>query len=103
MRYLSYLRIGLSLGLAAMTTGAMADGMQADIPGLIEIKGTFVEGGVECPLFLTEDGTRYALQNIDLAIVRIGAAAVLMGAETQFSICQQGPAFDVQTAKVVAE
>jgi hypothetical protein len=79
-----------------MATAAMGDGPAKDA-NLIELRGTFVEGGVECPLFRTDDGTGYALQGIDLTAIRIGAAAVLQGREVEISICQQGRAFDVQS------
>lgn len=79
-----------------MSNPAAADGPSRDA-GLTELKGSFIEGGVECPLFRAEDGTKYALQGIDRSLIVIGEAAVLVGSEVQMSICQQGRAFDVQS------
>ena len=90
-----YFRIGLGLCLAALTTGAMADGMKTTTD-LTEITGTFVEGGVECPLFRTDDGRGFALMGIDRGTAKIGAKARLWGQAVEFSTCQQGDAFTVE-------
>ncbi len=81
-------------------TGAVADGAPQDA-GLIEIKGTFVEGGVECPLFRTEDSETYALEGIDRSLVQIGQQAALKGQFVMFSTCQQGQTFSVKSVEPV--
>jgi hypothetical protein len=97
------LLIGLYLSIAMLATGAVAEGMLASASDLVEIRGTFIEGGVECPLFRAEDETTYSLTGIDRTIIKIGASAVLTGAETQFSTCQQGPTFKVRSVTLVED
>jgi hypothetical protein len=83
-----------------MATAAMGDGPAKDA-NLIELRGTFVEGGVECPLFQVDGGPSYALQGIDRSIIRIGAKAVLIGRLVEFSTCQQGDAFAVNLVRLI--
>lgn len=79
-----------------LATAAGADGVaEAGGTDLIEIKGIFVEGGVECPLFRADDGRGFALTGLDRSAATIGAKATLWGREVQFSTCQQGPTLAV--------
>jgi hypothetical protein len=88
----------LSLGPFA----SPASDMSAISAGAVELHGEFVEGGVECPLFLVDDGRTFALEGIDLALVKIGATARLWGQESMMSTCQQGSAFSVVRVEIDA-
>ena len=62
-------------------------------PAGVEIAGSIIEGGVECPLFRTTDGRVFALDGVAKRKFSPGRSLRLRGREVAMSICQQGRSF----------
>lgn len=55
------------------------------------ILGVIVQGGVVCPLFLADDGSRFPLQGVDRERYPVGTRLSLVGQFVRVSKCMQGP------------
>ena len=80
------------VSLAAAYTGIIVmapDALSADV----EIVGSVIAGGVECPLFRTTDGRVFALDGVAKRNLPQGTRLRLRGREVAMSVCQQGKTF----------
>ena len=64
------------------------------------ITGMIVPGGVECPLFSSDDGQTFSLTGAHSGLLRNQRVKVT-GEITAFSFCQQGQTIDVQTIELL--
>lgn len=55
------------------------------------ILGVIVPGGVVCPMFLTDNGSRFPLQGLDRERYPVGTRLSLVGQFVRVSKCMQGP------------
>lgn len=96
-----FLCIGFMLGIALLSRSvaayAQVDGKaQGSMPvEELTVSGQVVEGGVECPLFRTDDGQTYSLSTITKAEAPVGVRMRLRGQVQDVSTCMQGTAFAV--------
>ncbi len=68
--------------------------------GRQELLGALIEGGVECPLFQTDDGKRYTLLG-DLKGLKNGDRVRLTGEVVEASFCMQGQTLSVKSIERV--
>lgn len=55
------------------------------------IRGTVIEGGVECPMFRADNGDRFPLRGIARGRFPVGTRLILVGYFVRVSKCMQGP------------
>lgn len=84
--------------LAVYTCTACAGG--ATGTGGRELTGALIEGGVECPLFQSDDGKRYTLLG-NLKGLKSGDRVRLAGEVVEASFCMQGQTLSVKSIERV--
>lgn len=71
------------------------DDKQSQANGERIISGEIIQGGVECPLFRTDEGLEFSLAGIEQGEAPVGTKMRLRGQIMEISTCMQGTTFNV--------
>lgn len=93
------LRRFAAFALAVCACTACAGGV-AGKDGRQGLTGALIEGGVECPLFQSDDGKRYTLLG-NLKGLKSGDRVRLTGEVVEASFCMQGQTLSVKSIERV--
>ena len=87
--------LGGYIALLVGVFGVACAGDAGHKPGVLQLKGMLIEGGIECPLFQANDGAKYTLMG-DLKGLQNGDKVQLSGEEVEVSFCMQGKTLSVK-------
>ncbi len=94
----AHLRTFLPVLLLLAAAPALAAAAPEKAGATVHLRGTLVEGGVECQAFRAEDGQLYTLTG-DLQGFKTGDKVRITGTVAEISTCQQGTTIAVRDIK----